>query len=59
MARFKIIKAHDGLQAGTIRVLPASPVTNYMVKNGYWKELKPETTTTKTSNKPGAKNDEK
>lgn len=51
MARFEVIKAHDGLQAGTIRELPASPVTDYMIKNGYWKEVKPEDPTTKKSNK--------
>jgi len=59
MARFKVIKAHDGLQAGTIRELPASPVTDYMIKNGYWKEVKPEDLTAKKNNKSDKKKGKK
>lgn len=59
MARFEVIKAHDGLQAGTIRELPASPVTDYMIKNGYWKEVKPGDPTTNKNNKSGKKNGKK
>lgn len=59
MARFKVIKAHDGLQVGTFRELPASPVTDYMIKNGYWKEVKPEDPTAKKNNKSDKKNGKK
>lgn len=39
MAVFKVIKAHDGLKAGDTKSLPSGPITDYMVKNGYWKEV--------------------
>lgn len=42
MAKFKVIKAHDGLEAGTIRVLAPCPITAEMVRLGYWEEVKPE-----------------
>lgn len=42
MAKFKVIRAHDGLAEGTIRELPASAITAYMVKHEYWVEVKDE-----------------
>ena len=42
MPRYKVIKAHDGLQVGDIRTLPASSVTAYMVAQGYWREITPK-----------------
>lgn len=51
MARFEVIKAHDGLQAGTIRELPAGPVTDYMVRNGYWKAIEPAPAAKKSAKK--------
>jgi len=36
MATFKVIKAHDGLQVGDIRVLVPGAITDYMIQNGYW-----------------------
>lgn len=42
MAKFKVIKAHDGLEVGTIKVLTPCPVTAEMVRLGYWEEVKPE-----------------
>lgn len=41
MARFKVKIAHDGLQAGLLFDQPVSPLTDYMVKNGFW-EIVPE-----------------
>lgn len=58
MARFKVIKAHDGLEKGALKELPASRLTAYMVENGYWQEVevkeaeaKPKSTKTKTAKK--------
>ena len=42
MAKFKVIRAHDGIAEGTIKELPASAVTAYMVKNGWWEALPDE-----------------
>lgn len=42
MPRYKVIKAHDGLQVGDIRTLPASSVTAYMCAQGYWREITPK-----------------
>lgn len=45
MAKFRVIKAHDGIEAGTIKVLAPSRLTAKMVQNGWWgevKETKPE-----------------
>ena len=44
MPRYKVMKAHDGLQVGDIRTLPASSVTAYMCAQGYWKEIAPKGT---------------
>ncbi len=56
MAKFKVIRAHDGLEAGTIKVLAPSPLTAKMVQNGYWAEI-PESEPVKPakSNKPSSK----
>lgn len=42
MARFEVIKAHDGIGVGTIKSLPHSYITDYMVKNGYWRIIEDE-----------------
>lgn len=42
MAKYKVIIAHDGLAEGTIKELPAGPVAAYMVKHGFWAEVKDE-----------------
>jgi len=39
---FRVIKAHDGLQVGTLRDLPEGPITEYMVKEGYWEKVAEE-----------------
>ena len=39
MATFRVIKSHDGLEAGTIKVLAPSRLTDKMVKNGWWEEV--------------------
>lgn len=44
MADFRVNKAHDGLKVGDIKSLPSSPVTDYMVKHGYWEEIVPKST---------------
>lgn len=40
MATFRVIKAHDGIEAGTIKVLAPSRLTAKMVQNGWWEEVK-------------------
>ena len=40
MAKFRVIKAHDGIEAGTIKVLAPSRLTAKMVQNGWWEEVK-------------------
>ena len=42
MAKYRVIKAHDGIQVGTEKSLPESTITAYMVENGYWEEVKEE-----------------
>lgn len=37
MTKYEVIKAHDGLAVGTVKVMSASPLCDYMVKNGYWR----------------------
>lgn len=39
MATFRVIKAHDGIEAGTIKVLAPSRLTAKMVQNGWWEEV--------------------
>lgn len=39
MAKFRVIKAHDGIEAGTIKVLAPSRLTAKMVQNGWWEEV--------------------
>lgn len=36
MATFKVIRSHDGLQAGLTFTQPVSPLTEYMVAGGWW-----------------------
>ena len=55
MAKFKVIKAHDGLEAGAIRVLAPCPLTAEMVRRGYWEELKPQPPKKTTSKSPKTK----
>lgn len=40
MAKYEVIKAHDGLAVGTIKEMPAaSPIADYMTQNGYWRKV--------------------
>lgn len=39
MTKFRVIKAHDGIEAGTIKVLAPSRLTAKMVQNGWWEEV--------------------
>jgi len=55
MAKFRVIKAHDGLEAGTIRVLAPCAVTAEMVRRGYWEEVKPQPQKKTTSKSPKTK----
>lgn len=54
MPKFKVIKAHDGIEEGFIKVLPISSLTEYMVANGYWEEVKEEEPTPTKTEKPKA-----
>lgn len=48
MAKYRVVKAHDGIQVGTEKSLPESTITAYMVENGYWEVVKePKKKTTK------------
>ena len=42
MPKYEVIKAHDGLSAGTIKDVPADSISAYMVENGYWREIAEE-----------------
>lgn len=55
MAKYKVIIAHDGLAEGTIKELPAGPVAAYMVKHGFWAEVKDEKPEPKAEAKPRKK----
>lgn len=40
MAKYEVIKAHDGLAVGTIKEMPAaSTIADYMTQNGYWRKV--------------------
>lgn len=36
MPKFRVIRTHDGIPAGTIKSLPDSHLTRYMVETGLW-----------------------
>lgn len=55
MAKYKVIIAHDGLAEGTIKELPAGPVAAYMVKHGFWAEVKEDNPEPKAEAKPRKK----
>ena len=40
MAKYEVIKSHDGLAVGTIKEMSAaSPIADYMTRNGYWRKV--------------------
>lgn len=53
--KFRVLIAHDGIAEGSIRELPASPVTAYMVKHGFWAEVKEDKPEPKAEAKPRKK----
>lgn len=46
MPKYIVVKEHDGIKAGTVKSLPDSPIARYMVKEGYWKEVRNTSTST-------------